>query len=300
MGKFYAVKVGRETGIFNNWLECEKQVKGFSGASYKSFATQEEAESFLKGNISSKEAPQSGDLFVYVDGSYSKRQKKAGFGCVFVKDNKIIHKISQQIPVDENEDLWNVSAEIAGALNAVEWSIDNKYSKVNIFYDYEGLEKWYSGEWKASKKTTKEYVEKLNVFNKYINISFFKVKAHSGDVFNEQADQLAKDAIENDNQKEDTQSLHLNTSIQVITLKKFNEIVGNIDQDKIQMKFNGVIWNDNAISKIAKYFWKKEKRKVGDLDIKACLDANESLLELVLSDKKSEYKICKMVKIEGE
>ena len=43
MSKFYAVKQGRQTGIFSSWKECEAQVKGFKGAIYKSFASKEEA-----------------------------------------------------------------------------------------------------------------------------------------------------------------------------------------------------------------------------------------------------------------
>ncbi|PIG92945.1 viroplasmin family protein [Gloeocapsopsis sp. IPPAS B-1203] len=41
--KYYAVFKGRETGIFTSWAECEEQIKGFSGALYKSFKTREEA-----------------------------------------------------------------------------------------------------------------------------------------------------------------------------------------------------------------------------------------------------------------
>ena len=47
MGKYYAVKKGRKTGIFLTWAECELQVKGFKGALYKSFKTQEEANDYL-------------------------------------------------------------------------------------------------------------------------------------------------------------------------------------------------------------------------------------------------------------
>nr|DAW58290.1 MAG TPA: viroplasmin [Caudoviricetes sp.] len=46
-GAFYAVKAGRETGVFTTWAECEAQVKGFSGAEYKKFETMKEAETFL-------------------------------------------------------------------------------------------------------------------------------------------------------------------------------------------------------------------------------------------------------------
>lgn len=47
MGKYYAVKAGVKPGIYETWDECQSQVKGYSGAKYKSFSTQEEAELFL-------------------------------------------------------------------------------------------------------------------------------------------------------------------------------------------------------------------------------------------------------------
>ncbi|MBE9190173.1 ribonuclease H family protein [Gloeocapsopsis crepidinum LEGE 06123] len=45
--KYYAVFKGREIGIFTSWAACEEQIKGFSGALYKSFKTREEAEAAL-------------------------------------------------------------------------------------------------------------------------------------------------------------------------------------------------------------------------------------------------------------
>ena len=42
--KYYVVWKGRKTGIFTSWAECEKQVKGFVAAEYKSFGTLKEAE----------------------------------------------------------------------------------------------------------------------------------------------------------------------------------------------------------------------------------------------------------------
>jgi ribonuclease HI len=49
--KFYVVFKGFKTGIFNTWIECEKQVKGFSGAKYKSFLTFKEAKEALGGFV---------------------------------------------------------------------------------------------------------------------------------------------------------------------------------------------------------------------------------------------------------
>ena len=42
--KYYVVWKGRKPGIFTSWAECEKQVKGFVAAQYKSFDSLKDAE----------------------------------------------------------------------------------------------------------------------------------------------------------------------------------------------------------------------------------------------------------------
>ena len=42
--KFYVVWKGRKTGVFTSWNVCKKQITGFEGAEYKSFANLDEAE----------------------------------------------------------------------------------------------------------------------------------------------------------------------------------------------------------------------------------------------------------------
>ncbi|TFK41995.1 ribonuclease H-like domain-containing protein [Crucibulum laeve] len=46
---FYAVKVGRQTGIFRTWDDCQAQIKGYPNAKYKKFPNAAEAEQFLVG-----------------------------------------------------------------------------------------------------------------------------------------------------------------------------------------------------------------------------------------------------------
>ncbi len=48
--KYYAVAKGYRTGIFSTWEECKEQVNGYSGAVYKSFDTEKEAQAFIDGN----------------------------------------------------------------------------------------------------------------------------------------------------------------------------------------------------------------------------------------------------------
>lgn len=42
--KYYVVWHGMEPGIYNSWPKCQEQIKGFEGALYKSFDSEEEAE----------------------------------------------------------------------------------------------------------------------------------------------------------------------------------------------------------------------------------------------------------------
>ena len=55
--KVYAVKKGRETGIFSTWEECKQKVHGYPGAQYKSFPTLKEAQDYLQGTIN-REMPE--------------------------------------------------------------------------------------------------------------------------------------------------------------------------------------------------------------------------------------------------
>lgn len=197
MAKFYAVRKGHRPGIYNTWADCEKAAKGFSGAEFKSFKTKAEAERFMNNLKDENKKIPDAELVSYVDGSYDKRVNKAGFGAVFIINDEVIHTAAESTPVDPDNNLWNVSAEIAGILYAVKWAIQHGYKTIHVHYDYAGLEKWYTGEWQAKNAVTRNYAEEMNSFGKQINIHFYKVAAHTGVRFNEMADELAKRAVNN-------------------------------------------------------------------------------------------------------
>lgn len=78
MQKYYAVRRGRNPGIYRSWPECQKQVNGFENARYKSFQTEAEAQAFLKATDNYKTKSKSAkkesenlndyDVVVYTDG----------------------------------------------------------------------------------------------------------------------------------------------------------------------------------------------------------------------------------------
>lgn len=207
--KFYAVKKGKTVGVFESWDACKASVDGFPGAEYKSFKTREEAEAFCGGEAvsvpvqkkvaaSHAEAALRRDALVaYVDGSYEHSLTKYGFGCVFVLPDGSVYVENGSGNNPETAALRNVSGEMLGAMQAVRWGIKNGFSKIEIRFDYEGIEKWVTGAWKSKTELTRKYAAAMRKWQGQIGMEFTKVPAHSNVFFNELADELAKDAVAN-------------------------------------------------------------------------------------------------------
>lgn len=48
--KLYAVKKGRQPGLYTSWKEAEEQVKGYRNAVHRAFSSKKEAETYLQGD----------------------------------------------------------------------------------------------------------------------------------------------------------------------------------------------------------------------------------------------------------
>lgn len=218
--KYYAVRIGRTPGIYGTWDECKKQTDGFSGAIYQSFSFLAQAEQYLLSTISQRSDTlgdvdnqstdlntqidsaianlNEGELIAFVDGSYDTKGEKSAFGAIIfgaggTKD--ILYKAFTKQLGEEFISLRNVAAELEGVKEAINWAIQYHKTKITIYYDYEGIEKWATGEWKASKRITQDYVRFISEKKRALEINFIKVPAHSGVMLNEEVDKLAKGAL---------------------------------------------------------------------------------------------------------
>lgn len=201
MPKYYAVKNGYHTGIFETWEQCRKEVSGFSGAEYKSFTKLSDAEDYLGINtqLSLFDTPTSPDTaqntaIAYVDGSYNIDTTEYSCGVVIFTDGEEI-TFSKKFSDPLLATMRNVAGEIEGAKLAMQYCVDNNIEEIDIYYDYEGVEKWCTGEWKTNKEGTIAYKKFYDEISKRVKVSFNKVKGHSGDKYNDMADRLAKDAL---------------------------------------------------------------------------------------------------------
>lgn len=214
--KYYAVAKGKTPGIYFTWDDCKNQVYQFPGAVYKGFSTIAEAEEFIRNagvEEFVKEQPQQlelaleleedtpkeisregSHLVAYVDGSYDHSQLRYAYGCVFVFEDEVITLNGSDCDEDYVS-MRNVAGEILGSEHAISWAIEHGYQQISIYYDYEGIEKWANGLWKANKPGTQRYKEFVAKKRNDIEISFYKVEAHTGVTYNEMADRLAKEAL---------------------------------------------------------------------------------------------------------
>ncbi len=226
--KFYAVKRGRVTGLFLTWDECNAQVKGFPGAVFKGFSTEQEAKDWLSGatetNLlfpadagtetrkhSKKPTPRLvpaspateneplADYTVYTDGSCLRNPDgPGGYAAVIIStQDGEIREISGGEPSTTNNRMeLRAGIEALRALPngaTVDFYTDSQYMK-NAFTKY-WLRNWKRNGWKTA---TGEPVKNQDLWRtldeafSLHNVRFHWVKGHAGNCWNERCDELAR------------------------------------------------------------------------------------------------------------
>ena len=77
-------------------------------------------------------------------------------------------------------------------MHVMEYALTHRISKCSLYYDYMGIEMWATKKWKRNNVLTNEYAAFCERIFPYVKYTFHKVHAHTGDTYNEMADQLAK------------------------------------------------------------------------------------------------------------
>lgn len=177
--------------IYTSWEECKEVVEGISGASYKKFKSREEALDWLNGlenaqnGILNKSIPT-----VYIDGSH--RDGAIGFGVILIAGGS-----ETSFTGKTDGDMGNISGELSALMFTLHILKKFNITKANIVYDYEGIYKWISGDFKAKTQETKEYRDFVKEFVKTnkLQLFYYKCKSHSGTEYNNKADKTAKQAL---------------------------------------------------------------------------------------------------------
>lgn len=207
--KVYAIKYGFDKAkneevknvIVDTWAECSRLVSGVKGAAYKSFEVLLDAEKYLSDDkkLLKKDIDTypSDNLHIYVDGSYNLYTEKFSYGLVAVKNNIVVYVESNSSEDNSQKQLRQIAGELMASIRAVEYAKSINEKSVVIFHDYEGIYHHAVGTWQRKDESSKNYYEFMNrtMTNKEVEIIFVKVDSHTGDIFNEITDSLAKKCI---------------------------------------------------------------------------------------------------------
>ncbi len=215
--KFYAVARGRKTGIFRSWPEAERQVKGFAGARFKSFKTEQEALAFLKdpsytNSASSTEnfdcaqrgkktkGPQSANcdypenaVMVYTDGGAIGNPGPGGYGVVFETGETFSGGFN--LTTNNRMELLAVIVALEaldGETRPICLHSDSRYVVNGITKNW--AKAWKRRGWKKSDGTpamNPDLWQRLLDLLPGLDIRFIWVKGHAGNPQNEACDHLA-------------------------------------------------------------------------------------------------------------
>ena len=208
--KFYAVKRGRKTGLYTVWAECAAQVKGFQGAVYKGFMTEEEARAWLGGADARTEQPRAAaemaapsapdaDYIIHTDGSCLRNPGGAG-GWAAVIETAATGAVEEKSGGDP--ETTNNRMELTAALMAL--SAVPEGARVALYTDSQYLKNAFTKFWlPAWKKRGWKKADGEPVLNQDLwvqldaafaarQVQFHWVKGHAGNPRNERCDVLAR------------------------------------------------------------------------------------------------------------
>jgi ribonuclease HI len=224
--KFYAIVKGRQPGIYDLWSGqegAEAQVKGYTGAVYKGFATLADAKQwyhsktggrkpdlFVKTTVSEspvgdrhQTALKAGKVVIYTDGSAIKNPGPGGYGVVLLSGKKR-QEFSGGYRLTTNNRM-ELTACIVGLKNlgtksqVVIYS-DSKYVVDSITKGW--ARRWWANRWMKNKR---EKVENHDLWRQLLRlcdqheVEFIWVPGHAGYPENERCDQLSKQAARQEN-----------------------------------------------------------------------------------------------------
>jgi ribonuclease HI len=215
---FYAVAKGLNPGIYSNWSECQNQVKGFKGAKYKKFSSEEDAKQFIEQHkcIETDTQPIIEDsimnvepeYYVYTDGACSNNgnnQALAGMGVYFGENDE--RNVSKQLFSKPTNNVAELSAMIC-ACNIIESDLKlGKYITIVSDSNYSILCATTYGRKNALQNWEKDIPNKdlvkqlFNFTSQYCNLQFLYIQAHTNkqdvhSIGNYHADLLATSSIQ--------------------------------------------------------------------------------------------------------
>ena len=264
---YYAVRKGRNIGIYKTWDDCKQQVQGYNQPEFKKFQTKSEAEQFL--GLSSNHASDQGSgeeeeeeliesvyhaatfptsPVVYTDGCCLNNGQSGAVGGIGVYWAPH-HPMNVSEPFKDGAIPTNQKAEIVAACRALECCVAMGLAFVEVrtdsMYVINAMTKWVH-KWETTGWTgvqNAELMKRLLELCYVVHVSWVHVPAHRGVYGNEEADRLANEGaakIDNDGGVNDLK----------------NESVHHVNQPKQKLQQNSDQHNSDPQNSEECWDWK--------------------------------------------
>ena len=189
----YSVKIGiyKNSSYFGNailYYSPKKKQFTFKTHEMRNKSIVPELEKCWSGKEKKVEKKDWTGYHIYVDGSYFKGV--TGYGLTILKDGKVVKELYGSISEEEACGTHQVAGELFATGKAMKWCEENNIDEAHLYYDYEGIEKWATGRWQAKQELTQRYKKFMG--NCKVKVFWHKVASHTGDKWNDRADELAK------------------------------------------------------------------------------------------------------------
>jgi ribonuclease HI len=192
---FYAVRAGRKTGVFDNWPDTAKSVKGFPNAVFRKFGSRAEANAWLKD----EDAVKNVDYTIYTDGScLVNPDGPGGWALLMFEGDEQVKEVS-----GGEQSTTNNRMELTAAIKALQLTpvgatvrlyTDSQYLRNGFASGW--LDNWKTNGWKTSvgKQVANEdlwrTIDKLATER---TVFWTWQRGHVGHVENERVDHLARE-----------------------------------------------------------------------------------------------------------
>lgn len=194
--RYYAVRAGHATGIFETREQYEKATSGYSNYEARSFGTLREAREYMRRGAPpytrtecrASRPTRKGAADAWTDGSCRLEDGQCGCGAIILYDKREIRIMCN---VEDIYKKGSATAEIYAAMIAMMYCAMHDIRKLYLHYDCAAVEGWLLKGGGDFGDAYRDFISKL----KYaVDVEFVKVKAHAGDGMNERADKLARKA----------------------------------------------------------------------------------------------------------
>ncbi len=211
--KFYAVAVGRQPGIYDEWPAARAQVEGFPGARYKGFGSRNEAATWLKElppvrrRSSARKRPEAattdaagmppdGATVIYSDGGARFNPGPGGYGVIIIEDGTR-HELSGGFRHTTNNRM-----ELQGCIKGL-LALKHSDRPVRIYTDSQyvvnGISKGWARNWRRRGWVKGDGQPALNpdLWGQLLDlldgmkVTFHWVRGHAGHPENERCDEMA-------------------------------------------------------------------------------------------------------------